>query len=76
MNPKNYEAKNKELLNDEVQDKKEYLLNQENFERLIHVQKTVEQATEMRPTFKKLINCLVTDDALKALTERLIKQMA
>lgn len=76
MNPKTYEAKNKELLNDEVPDKKEYLLNQENFERLIHVQKTVEQATEMRPTFKKLINGLVTDDALKALTERLIKQMA
>lgn len=60
---------------DEMQDKKEYLLNQENFERLMNVQKIVEQATEMRPTFKKLINSLVTDEALTALTERLIKQM-
>lgn len=56
-------------------DRKEYLLNQENFERLIHVQKLIEQATEMRPTFKKLINELVTEEALAALTERLIKQM-
>lgn len=61
---------------DEMPDKKEYLLNQENFERLMIVQKNVEQATEMRPTFKKLINSLVTDEALLALTDRLIKQMA
>jgi hypothetical protein len=58
-----------------IEDKKEYLLNQENFERLMNVQKAVEQATEMRPTFKKLINSLVTEDALTALTQQLIKQM-
>ncbi len=71
------EVSNSDMLNtvDETQDKKEYLLNQENFERLMHVQKTVEQATEMRPTFKKLINSLVTEEALNTLTERLIKQM-
>lgn len=72
------EVSNSDMLNtvDELQDKKEYLLNQENFERLMNVQKAVEQATEMRPTFKKLINSLVTEEALTALTERLIKQMA
>ena len=61
---------------DEVQDKKEYLLNQENFERLMNAQRTIEQATEMRPTFKKLINGLVTDEALNVLTKQLIQQMA
>jgi hypothetical protein len=78
MNNKAYEIKDHEPTSsiDDLQDKKEYLLNQENFERLIQVQKTVEQATEMRPTFKKLINGLVTEEALQALTERLIKQMA
>ncbi|HIH8951611.1 hypothetical protein ACM9VS_05340 [Legionella pneumophila] len=72
------EVSNSDMLNtvDEMQDKKEYLLNQENFERLMNVQKVVEQATEMRPTFKKLINSLVTEEALNTLTERLIKQMA
>ena len=60
---------------EDLQDKKEYLLNQENFERLMAVQRTIEQATEMRPTFKKMINSLVTDEALTELTERLIKQM-
>ena len=58
-----------------LQDKKDYLLTQENFERLIQVQRTIEQTTEMRPTFKKLINGLVTEDTLKTLTERLIQQM-
>lgn len=56
-------------------EKKEFLLNQENFEKLMLVQKTIEQATELWPTFKKLINSLVTDEALSNLTERLIKQM-
>lgn len=60
----------------ELSDKKEYLLNQENFDRLIQVQKAVEQATEMRPTFKKLINSLVTEEALMALTARLINQLS
>lgn len=59
----------------EPQDKKEYLLSQENFERLMNVQKIIEQTTEMRPTFKKLINSLVTDEALIEVTQRLIKQM-
>lgn len=60
----------------ELSDKKEYLLNQENFDQLIQVQKAVEQATEMRPTFKKLINSLVTEEALMALTARLINQLS
>ncbi len=78
MNNSSRDISSKETLSviDELQDKKEYLLNQENFERLIQVQKSVEQATEMRPTFKKLINSLVTDEALDALTNKLIKQMA
>lgn len=73
MNNNPHDLNNHENLNSI--DKKEYLLSQENFERLIHVQKVVEQATEMRPTFKKLINGLVTDETLNILTERLIKQM-
>jgi len=73
MTHKSHEPNHHEHLNNI--DKKEYLLSQENFERLIQVQKTIEQATEMRPTFKKLINDLVTEEALTALTERLIKQM-
>ena len=78
MNNSVRDISNQETLSviDELKDKKDYLLTQENFERLMQVQKSVEQATEMRPTFKKLINSLVTEDALTDLTERLIKQMA
>ncbi len=59
-----------------LDDKKDHLLSQENFERLKHVQKIVEQATEVRPTLRKLINGLVNDDALTILIEGLIQQMA
>ena len=78
MNNTTRDISNKKTLSviDELQDKKEYLLSQENFERLMQVQKAVELATEMRPTFKKLINSLVTDEALERLTNKLIKQMA
>ena len=78
MSNKNKDVLNNEplRLNGDLHEKKDFLLNQENFERLIHVQKVIEQATEMRPTFKKLMNGLVTDEALDALTQRLIKQMA
>jgi len=78
MNNTTRDTSNKETLSviDELQDKKEYLLSQDNFERLMQVQKTVELATEMRPTFKKLINSLVTDEALEIVTNKLIKQMA
>ena len=78
MSDKTKDSLNKEPLNvrDESHEKKDFLLNQENFERLIHVQRVVEQSTEMRPTFKKLINELMTDDALNDLTKRLIQKMA
>ncbi|WP_028389292.1 hypothetical protein [Legionella fairfieldensis] len=60
----------------EAHEKKDFLLNQENFERLMQVQRDIEAETEMRPTFKKLINALVTDEALLTVKQRLIEQMS
>ncbi|HAT7747585.1 TPA: hypothetical protein KKX05_002752 [Legionella pneumophila] len=60
----------------ETHEKKDFLLNQENFERLMKIQRDIEAETEMRPTFKKLINALVTDEALLAVKQRLIEQMS
>tara|TARA_B100000949_G_C14171505_1_gene403507 strand:- start:393 stop:626 length:234 start_codon:yes stop_codon:yes gene_type:complete len=60
----------------ETYEKKDFLLNQENFERLMQVQRDIEAETEMRPTFKKLINALVTDEALLTVKQRLIEQMS
>lgn len=62
--------------NSESHEKKSFLLNQGNFERLMNVQREIEEATEMRPTFKKLINTLVTDEALQVVKQRLIEQMS
>ena len=60
----------------ELQEKKEFLLNTENFERLMKAQREIEEVTEMRPTFKKLINALVTDDAVNQVKDRIIEQMS
>lgn len=74
------ENKNNDDLNvtndSETHEKKDFLLNQENFERLMQVQRDIEAETEMRPTFKKLINALVTDEALLTVKQRLIEQMS
>ena len=60
----------------ELQEKKEFLLNTENFERLMKAQREIEEVTEMRPTFKKLINALVTDEAVNKVKDRIIEKMS
>ncbi len=74
------ETKNHDDLNvtndSEMHEKKDFLLNQENFERLMKIQREIEAVTEMRPTFKKLLNALVTDEGLLTVKQRLIEQMS
>ena len=60
----------------EIQEKKDFLLNKENFERLMKAQRKIEEVTEMRPTFKKLINALVTDEAVNQVKDRIIEKMS
>lgn len=59
----------------ELQEKRDFLLNPEKFELLMKAQRDIEAVTEMRPTFKKLINALVTVEAVDAVKMRLIEQM-
>ena len=73
-------AKNSNDLNvtsdSELQEKKEFLLNTENFERLMKAQREIEEVTEMRPTFKKLINALVTEKAVNEVKDIIIEKMS
>lgn len=59
----------------EAQEKRDFLLSQEKFELLMGVQREIEGATEMRPTFKKLINALVTEKAVNSLKKQMIEQL-
>ena len=59
---------------DEAQEKRDFLLSQENFELLMNAQREIEAVTEMRPTFKKLINALVTEEAVDIVKQQMIKQ--
>lgn len=56
------------------EEKKEFLLSQEKFELLMQAQREIEAATEMRPTFKKLINAIVTEKAVESLKQEMIEQ--
>lgn len=62
--------------NSELQEKRDFLLSQEKFELLMNIQREIEAETEMRPTFKKLINALVTEETLSTVKQRLIEQMS
>jgi hypothetical protein len=55
--------------------RKDYLLNQDKFELLMKAQREIEEQTEMRPTFKKLINALVTEESLKKVTDEILEVM-
>ena len=57
-------------------ERKSFLLNQDNFDLLMKIQRDIEEKTEMRPTFKKLINALVTEESLNSIKEKMINQMS
>ena len=74
IEPTNLEPSNVNEI-DELQEKRDFLLNPEKFELLMKAQRDIEAVTEMRPTFKKLINALVTTEAVNNVKMRLIEQM-
>ena len=61
---------------DEAQEKRDFLLNHEKFELLMNAQREIEAVTEMRPTFKKLINAIVTENAVANLKKEMIEQLS
>ena len=58
------------------EEKKDFLLSQEKFELLMSAQREIEAVTEMRPTFKKLINAIVTENAVANLKKEMIEQLS
>ncbi len=56
-------------------DKRRYLLTDESYQRLRNLQQRTFEATELSPSLRKLINALVTDEALENVSNRLIKSL-
>ncbi len=56
-------------------DKRRYLLTDESYQRLRNLQQRIFEATELSPSLRKLINALVTDEALENVSNRLIKSL-
>jgi len=71
--PESNEA-SKMIKDSEMNEKRSFLLNQDKFELLMKVQREIEEETEMRPTFKKLINALVTEESLNFIKNKMIEQ--
>lgn len=43
---------------------REYLINSEIYELILKAQKEIEVETELRPTFKKMINLIINEDSV------------
>lgn len=54
---------------------REHLLSSVSFERLRELQEEIFAATEMTPSFRKLINALITDSNLQALKKILLAEI-
>ena len=52
-----------------------YLLTEETFNRLRQAQETIMKETGFTPTFKKLVNDLLTPTVISELTEKYIERM-
>ena len=73
---KNVEQSNVNQTSEPQEEKKDFLLSQEKFELLMSAQREIESVTEMRPTFKKLINAIVTENAVANLKKEMIEQLS
>lgn len=54
----------------------EHLLNNANFQRLRQFQEEIFTASEMTPSFRKVINALITEANLKTLKNKLLKEIS
>tara|TARA_Y100000588_G_C13551420_1_gene626380 strand:- start:108 stop:344 length:237 start_codon:yes stop_codon:yes gene_type:complete len=72
----NVEQSNVNQKSEPQEEKKDVLLSQEKFELLMSAQREIEAVTEMRPTFKKLINAIVTENAVANLKKEMIEQLS
>ena len=54
---------------------KKFLMSDETYTLLIQAQSKIKEATEVTPTLRKLINELVTHDAVEQLTQKLIAKL-
>lgn len=59
----------------EKNETKKYLLSDESFNLLKNVQEKVNEATDVIPSLRKLINMLVTKENLDILTKKLIDEL-
>tara|TARA_B100000749_G_C18110606_1_gene335724 strand:- start:258 stop:494 length:237 start_codon:yes stop_codon:yes gene_type:complete len=75
LETENVEKSNVDQASEPQEEKKDFLLSQEKFELLMSAQREIESVTEMRPTFKKLINAIVTEKAVENLKQEMIEQL-
>lgn len=55
--------------------KREFLINQDKFELILKAQKEIEDETELRPTFKKMINLIVNEESINKVKNEILEMM-
>ena len=59
---------------DVIEEKRKYLLTDENFQRIKDVQREIFEKTEISPSLRKLVNSLITKEEIENLKQKLICQ--
>jgi len=57
----------------EIADKKQYLINEINFQLVKQCQQAIYEATESSPSIRKIINELITEENLQKITKKFIQ---
>ena len=55
--------------------KQKYLLSEDSFTLLRQAQKCITEATDLAPSFRKMINALITQETITQLTEKFIDEL-
>ena len=57
----------------EISNKKQYLINENNFQLVKQCQQAIYEATESSPSIRKIINELITEENLRKITTKFIE---
>jgi hypothetical protein len=62
--------------NDEDSTQKRFLLTDESYQLLRSAQQSINNETDVTPTLRKMVNCLITEESVESLAVKLIEKLS
>ena len=71
----NFSDINNAQITDEKTSSTKYLITNTNFEKIKQLQQEIQDATDVYPSLRKIINLLINDDAIYTIKQQLLNQL-